>query len=136
VVSGADAVYVIPGGGPVAEVDLASLQVTYHRLGRSVSLFQRLARWWAPPAEAKIISVPFRNAPWLGAGQLAVTGYDGSAKGQHREIPSGLRLIDARTWTVRQVDRHSSSAVLAAGRLLAFGVASGPARTMPIRAMG
>jgi hypothetical protein len=54
-----------------------------------------------------------------------VTGYDGSAKGQHREIPSGLRLIDTRTWTVRQVDRHSSSAVLAAGRLLAFGTAFG-----------
>jgi hypothetical protein len=62
---------------------------------------------------------------WLGDGQLAVTGYDGSAKGHHREIPSGLELIDTRTWTVRQVDRHASSAVLAAGRLLAFGTAVG-----------
>ena len=118
-------IYVVSGDGPVAEVDLASLQVTYHRLGRSVSLLQRLVRWWAPPAEAKIISGPSRNALWLGAGQLAVTGYDGSAKGQHREIPSGLQLIDTRTWTVRQVDRHASSAVLAAGRLLAFGTAFG-----------
>jgi hypothetical protein len=118
-------VYVVPGGGPVAEVELASLEVTYHRLGRSASLWQRLARWWAPPAEAKIISGPSRNALWLGDGQLAVTGYDGSAKGHHREIPSGLELIDTRTWTVRQVDRRSSSAVLAAGRLLAFGTAFG-----------
>jgi hypothetical protein len=118
-------VYVVPGGGPVAEVDLASLQVSYHRLGQSASPWQRLARWWAPPAEAKIISGPSRNALWLGDGQLAVTGYDGSAKGHHREIPSGLELIDTRTWTVRQVDRHASSAVLAAGRLLAFGTAFG-----------
>jgi hypothetical protein len=118
-------VYVVPGGGPVAEVEVASLQVTYHRLGRSASPLQRLARWWAPPAEAKIISGPSRNALWLGDGQLAVTGYDGSAKGHHMEIPSGLELIDTRTWTVRQVDRHSSSAMLAAGRLLAFGTAFG-----------
>jgi len=118
-------VYVVPGGGPVAEVEVASLAVAYHRLGQSASPWQRLARWWAPPAEAKILSGPSRNAIWLGAGQLAVTGYNGSAKGHHREIPSGLELIDTRTWTVRQVDRHSSSAVLAAGRLLAFGTAFG-----------
>jgi hypothetical protein len=117
--------YVVPGNGPVAEVDLASLQVTYHRLGRSASPWQRLTRWWAPPAEAKIISGPSRSALWLGDGQLAVTGYDGSAEGHHREIPSGLELIDTRTWAVRQVDRRSSSAVLAAGRLLAFGTAFG-----------
>jgi hypothetical protein len=118
-------VYVVPGNGPLAEVDLADLEVTYHRLGRSASLLQRLARWWAPPAEAKIISGPSRNALWLGDGQLAVTGYDGSSKGHHREIPSGLELIDTADWTVRQVDRHSSSALLAAGRLLAFGTAFG-----------
>jgi hypothetical protein len=34
---------VVPGNGPVAEVELASLEVTYHRLGRSASLWQRLA---------------------------------------------------------------------------------------------
>jgi hypothetical protein len=118
-------VYVVPGGGPVAEVELASLEVSYHRLGRSASVWQRLARWWAPPAEAKIISGPSRSALWLGAGLLAVTGYDGSARGQHREVPSGLELIDTADWTVRQVDRRSSSAVLAAGRLLAFGTAFG-----------
>ena len=40
-------------------------------------------------------------------------------------IPSGLELINTADWTVRQVDRHSSSAMLAAGRLLAFGTAFG-----------
>jgi len=106
-------------------LSLASLEVTYHRLERSASPWQRLVRWWAPPAEAKVISGPSRNALWLGDGQLAVTGYDGSAKGHHREIPSGLELIDTANWTVRRVDRHSSSAMLAAGRLLAFGTAFG-----------
>jgi hypothetical protein len=122
-------IYVVPGdGGPVAEAEVASLQVTYHRLGRPQSPLQRLARWWAPPAEAKIISGPSRTALWLGDGQLAVAGYDGSAKGQHLEIPSGLELIDTASWTSRQVDRHSSSAMPAAGRLLAFGTAFGTGR--------
>jgi len=118
-------VYIVPSGAPLAEVNLASLEVTYHRLGRLGSPLQRLARWWVPPAEAKILSGPSRNALWLGDGQLAVTGYDGSAKGHHMEIPSGLELIDTANWTARQVDRHSSSAMLAAGRLLAFGTAFG-----------
>jgi hypothetical protein len=121
-------VYVVPAGGPVAEVAVADLTVTYHRLGRSESPLQRLARWWAPPAEAKIVSGPARTALWLGDGQLVLTGYDGSAAGQHLEIPSGLELIDTASWTTRRVDRHSSSALLAAGRLLAFGTALGTGR--------
>jgi hypothetical protein len=118
-------VYVVPAGAPLAEVDLVSLQVTYRRLGRFESPLQRLAGWWAPPAEAKIVSGPWRNALWIGDGLLAVTGRDGSAAGQHMEIPSGLELIDTANWTVRQVDRHSTTAMLAAGRLLAFGTAFG-----------
>jgi hypothetical protein len=120
--------YVVPAAGAVAEIDLASLAVTYHPLGRSASPLQRLARWWVPPAEAKIVSGPLRSALWLGNGQLAVTGYDGSAKGHHMETPSGLALLDTASWTLREVDRHSSSAVLAAGRLLAYGTAFGTSR--------
>jgi len=40
-------VYVVPRNGAVAEVELATLAVTDHRLGRSPSPWQRLARWWA-----------------------------------------------------------------------------------------
>jgi hypothetical protein len=118
-------IYVVPGSGPLAEVDSTSLAVTDHRLGRSESPLQRLRRWWARPAEAKVLSGPSRSALWLGNGQLAVTGYDGSAKGHHMQIPSGLQLVDTANWTVRQVDQHSGSAMLTAGRLLTFGTASG-----------
>jgi hypothetical protein len=41
------------------------------------------------------------------------------------EVPSGLKLVDTADWTVRQVERHASGAVLAGGRLLAFGTALG-----------
>jgi hypothetical protein len=121
-------VYVVPGGGPVAEVDSATLQVAYHQLGRPASPLQRLARWWAPPAEAKIISGPSRNVRWLGDGKLAVTGSDASDKGHHLQVPSGLELIDTASWTSHQVDRRSDSAVLAAGSLLASGTAWGTGR--------
>jgi hypothetical protein len=118
-------IYVVPGGGPVAEVEVATLRVTYHRLGRPASPLERLARWWAPPAEAKVVSGPWRTALWVGDGRLAVTGFDGSAKGHHLEVPSGLELIDTASWTSHQVDRRSSGAVLAARTLLAFGTAFG-----------
>ena len=75
-----------------------------------------------------MISGPSRSVLWLGDGQLAVTGYDGSATGQHMEVPSGLELIDTASWTSHQVDRRSSGAVLAAGTLLAFGTAFGTGR--------
>jgi hypothetical protein len=91
----------------------------------------------APPlAEAKVVSGPWRNALWLGDGLLAVTGRDGSATGQHMEIPSGLELIDTANWTVRQVDRHSTTAMPAAGRLLAFGTAFGTGQGGLTRVMG
>jgi hypothetical protein len=118
-------VYIVPAAAPLAEVDLASLEVTYHQLGRSASPLQRLAGWWAPPAEAKIVAGPSRSALWLGDGRLALTGWDGSAKGHHLQIPSGLELIDTENWIARRVDQHSSNAMLAAGRLLAFGTAFG-----------
>jgi hypothetical protein len=129
-------VYVVASAAPLAEVDLASLEVTYHQLGRPASPLQRLARWWAPAAEAKIIAGPSRSALWLGDGQLAVTGWDGSSKGHHMEIPSGLELIDTATWTARRVDRHSSSAILVGGRLLAFGTAFGTGQNGANQAWG
>jgi hypothetical protein len=78
-----------------------------------------------PPSGPREHPPPCSPCPSHPDAKPAVTGYDGSAKGHHREIPSGPELIDTRTWTVRQVDRHASSAVLAAGRLLAFGTAFG-----------
>jgi hypothetical protein len=56
-------VYVVPDNGPGAEVDVASLEVIYHRLGRSASLLQRLARWWAPPAGASTLSLTTDRGP-------------------------------------------------------------------------
>ena len=60
-----------------------------------------------PPAEAKLNAGTWRAACWLGDGRRAVWGSGSRVVGdvpaeQHSgQRPSGLKLIDTRTWTVR-----------------------------------
>lgn len=119
--------YVVAAAAPVAEVDLSTLRVGYHRLARPTSLLRRLANWLLPPAQAKgATSGPARSALWLGDGLLAVAGSDAVATNTKQGVrqvqrPSGLQLIDTHTWTVHMLDPHTSSIVLADGRLFASG---------------
>jgi hypothetical protein len=124
--------FVVAADAPVAEVDLRTLAVAWHRLGRRTGLVGRLAGWLQPAAEAKSVHGPVRLATWLGGGLLAEWGFDetkpvvdGSAVSQWRR-PAGLRVIDTQAWTATTVDPHASGAVLAAGRLLTFGRQLGP----------
>jgi hypothetical protein len=120
--------FVVAAGTPVAEVDLATLRVTYHGLSRPASLLRRLAGWFVPAAEAKLASGPLRSACWLGGGLLAVWGSDArvvkDAGGEPtvQETPSGLKLVDTRSWTVRQLHPEATAVRWHDGRLLAFGV--------------
>ncbi len=113
--------YVVGGGAPVAEVDLRSLAVSYHRPARPVSLFGRLRDWLEPSAHAKgPVLGSTRTARWLGNGLLAVTGDDGRpGPGGVVTTVAGLSLVDTRTWSVRTLDRAASSADVVAGTLLA-----------------
>jgi len=120
--------FVVAAGTPVAEVDLATLRVAYHGLSQPVSLLRRLAGWFVPAAEAKLVSGPLRQACWLGDGLLAVWGSEArvarDAGGQPKveDTPSGLKLVDTRRWTVRQVHPEATAVRWHGGRLLAFGV--------------
>jgi hypothetical protein len=119
--------FVVAADAPVAEVDLASLQVGYRHLRQPASLLRRLARWLVPPAEAKQAAGTWRTACWLGEGTLAVWGASSSITGatvatQRQEVRrSGLKLIDTRGWTVRTLDPAAETASWRAGRLLSFG---------------
>ena len=119
--------FVVAAGAPVAEVELASLRVTYRHLRQPASLLRRLAHWLVPPAEAKLSAGTWRAACWLGDGILAVWGAETSVAG---DIPAeqradgrlaGLKLIDTRRWTVRTLDKAAADASWQAGRLLAYG---------------
>jgi hypothetical protein len=119
--------FVVAAGAGVTEVDLTSLRVTARRLRQPASLLRRLAHWLVPPAQAKLNAGTWRDACWLGDGRLAVWGSEtrlhGDAPGDPppEERPSGLRLIDTRSWTVRPVDPAATQASWQEGRLLAFG---------------
>jgi hypothetical protein len=119
--------FVVAAGAPVAEVDLASLRVTYRHLRQPASLLRRLAHWLVPPAEAKLAAGTWRAGCWLGGGTLAVWGAETSVVGDtpaeqrvDRRL-AGLKLIDTRSWTVRTLDLATEEASWQAGRLLAYG---------------
>jgi len=120
--------FVVAAGTPVAEVDLATLRVAYHGLSQPVSFLRRLAGWFVPAAEAKLASGPLRQACWLGDGLLAVWGSetrvvrDAGGQPKVEDTPSGLKLVDTRRWTVRQVHPEATGVRWHGGRLLAFGV--------------
>jgi hypothetical protein len=107
--------YAIGTNGVVAAVDLDSLRVTTHVLGRHL---------------AKSLNGEELQAQWLGDGVLAVAGQkyettaDPSGTETTAQTPLGLRLIDVRTWSDRMVDRGATGFALAGGALVAYGTTS------------
>jgi hypothetical protein len=118
--------FLIPHAGPVAEIDLRTLAVSYHELDRP-SLLGRLLRWLTPAAQAKVLEGPIRNARWLGDGMIAVSGVDYSlapnAGGEPQMVaaPAGVSLIDTRSWTSRMIDDEGSGFAVGAGLVVAQG---------------
>jgi hypothetical protein len=118
--------FLVPATGPVAEIDLETLAVSYHELD-SPSRLQRFLRWLTPAAEAKAMEGPVREARWLGDGMLAVSGMDYSIEtnsaGEVVEAgkPAGVRLIDTRSWRTRMLSAGSSGFAVAPGLVIAQG---------------
>jgi hypothetical protein len=93
--------------GLVADVDLASLGVTYHSIaaGRALAV------------AAKTFEGSARHAELLADGTLVVSGWDKHA----RYVPAGLKLVDTRTWTARTVDRKADTFWIVGDTVLATG---------------
>jgi len=118
--------YVVAAGAPVAEVALDTLAVGYHTLAQPVSLLGRLHDWLEPRAQAKFLEGSRRLAYWLGDGRLAVFGYDTSTyrSGDRlamRQRPSGLLVIDTRSWSSSVIDGRASELAVAKDALLSWG---------------
>jgi hypothetical protein len=118
--------FLVSASGPVAEVDLQTLAVSYHDLDHP-PLLRRFLRWLTPAAEAKAMEGPYRSARWLGDGMLAVSGTDYSigrnAKGEETEIgaPAGVQLIDTSSWTSRTLSPESTDVATAPHLVIAQG---------------
>jgi hypothetical protein len=119
--------YVVQPTGPAAEIDLRTLDVSYHGLRASRSALARLAAWLQPTAAAKGMQGPTRTARWIGDGLVAVTGQDeqvGVASDGQRVLssaPAGLAVLDTHDWTMSTLDSGANAVNVAHGMLLATG---------------
>ncbi|HYZ28454.1 MAG TPA: hypothetical protein VE570_05305 [Thermoleophilaceae bacterium] len=107
---------VLAGGAPLAEVDLRTMRVAYHPLGRWRSL---------PAGRWTVFTLPHRL---LAAARL---------KGARS--PGGVVVIDTRTWRRRLIDGRAGGVRFAGDRLLVFdgGVATArPRRGLGVREYG
>jgi hypothetical protein len=103
--------YVIPAAGPVAEVDLDSLRVSYHD-----------SAWRHVAARAKASEGTTRHALPIGDfiavfGRDDETFTDANGRLNERGRPSGLDLIDTRNWSIRTLDDAATWAVVGGERL-------------------
>jgi hypothetical protein len=114
-----DRALVFPARGPVAEVDLGTLDVRYHRLRRR--------------AAARAAGAGVRHATWLGRGLVAVAGEDFVRVRPFERIPAGVQVVDTRAWTARTVHPRASRAQVAGGRLLVWTDSGYTARGVGLR---
>jgi hypothetical protein len=114
--------FVVGGGAPIAEVDLATLAVRYHDLARPASLLGRLRNWLEPEAQAKgPVAGSWRTARWLGGDKLAFTGEDGRAVGGGNVdvTAAGLTLVNTSSWSAETLEDRANGIAFAAGTLMA-----------------
>lgn len=100
--------YVVGKSALVADIDLATLTVTYRELAPARAL----------AARTKVVNGWHRQAVPLGGGKLAVAG---SEYARSRSDPSGLELVDTQAGTVRRLESRGSFVLVASGRLLVAG---------------
>lgn len=118
--------FVVSPTGLIAEADLGSLAVSYHRWVEDQSALHRFASWLTPAAEAKGANGPALTARWLEGGFLAVAGTAETATtvGGNLKVssqPLGLRIVDVRDWSKSMLDPGADSFAVADGLLLVAG---------------
>jgi hypothetical protein len=118
--------FLVPASGAVAEIDLATLAVSYHDLAHT-SLLRRFLNWLTPTAGAKALDGQEREAAWVGDGRIVVSGSDYSTvrdttgNPTTAATPAGTMLIDTRSWRAQMLDKGTSGFAAAAGLVIAEG---------------
>jgi hypothetical protein len=109
------AAYVIDSSGLVAQVDLRTLQVSYHSRAT-----RRLTR------ASKQINGPMLYARWVGDGRIVVSGTNAkiqktSSGWRQTWSPAGVALLDTRAWTSRMLDSSAASFAVSTNAVLVPG---------------
>jgi hypothetical protein len=112
--------YVFAANAPVAEIDLRTMRVSYHRLD---SLFLRPGAVQGGAARPGELLHRSREAISLGEGRVLVSGRDlvVGHGGKEAFVPAGAVLVDIASRTWRAFDPKASGAAFAAERPLAYG---------------
>jgi hypothetical protein len=110
--------YVFLAGAPAAEINLATMQISYHRIELETG---------AQPKKRVLAGV--RRALWLGGHQVAVFGRNFVADDRAgvTSIAAGAALVDTASWNSCVVDAKADGATFGAGRLLAYASGARPA---------
>jgi hypothetical protein len=113
-----DRAVIVQTDGPIAEVDLRTMAVTYHG-ERSGGML--------PSAKAKLSDWSSIEAQWLTDDLVAVWGTssitrietEGIDETTMREVPVGLSVLDVRTWSRCEIDPSVVDVAITDGRVFA-----------------
>jgi hypothetical protein len=102
--------YVAAADGPVAEVALRTMRVTYHEVPRPAT------------EDEGVVRARQRRALWLGGDKLAVFGVNlGAAENDpFAAAPAGVFVIDTADWNACVLDAKAGGAAVAAGQLMTY----------------
>jgi hypothetical protein len=123
--------YVFVADALVADVDLRTMRVSYHRLE---PLFLRPGELAGPEAQPRnAVRERQRHAIWLGDGRALIFGRDlVAADGEEiAAIAAGATLVDTVRWNACVLDAKASGAAFVAERLLVYGPGSPVSRDAP-----
>lgn len=112
--------YVFAANAPVADVDLGTMRVSYHRLE---PLFLRPGELRGAAVQPEDVGARIRRAFWLGDGHVLVFGRDLVLEGREGfdSNGAGATLVDTAQWKSCMLDARGGSAAFVEGRLLVYG---------------
>ena len=116
--------YVFAADAPVAEIDLRTLNVSYHRVE---ALFLRPGELGGIELQPEHVGARSRGALWLDDGRALLFGRELLPSGgdNFETVAAGAIVVDTVTWGSCTLDSTASAAKLVGGRVLTYG----PART-------
>jgi hypothetical protein len=116
--SGGGRAFVFAAGTPAAEINLATMQVSYHQVELEIG---------AQPKKRVLARV--RRGLWLGGHSAVVFGRNFVADDRAgvASVAAGASLVDTASWSSCVVDANAGGATFAAGRLLAYAAGARPA---------
>lgn len=123
--------YVFAADAPVAEVDLRTMRVSYHRLEALFLPPGELAGLDVKPGDP--VAARQRGAIWLGDGKAIVFGQDlvAARGGEVASVAAGALLVDTDRRSSCMLDPKASGVAFVAGRVLVFGPGRSRTRDAP-----